>query len=180
MILAAVYFSGVEVLAIYSDTIHAVCQDYVFEKASGLTKSYDNETNKTKVIAGWVAENIKWGELPHCKSAFWVSAKNGSVPCRTLDAGCGACGEKSELISAMLNSIGIEAVRIDASPCWGHAWNEARINNEWTLFDATGDTVQNFGTTRQKFAENHTLCNYTAYWPNGTSFDVTEKYKPSL
>jgi hypothetical protein len=129
-----IHLSGSILLAIFSDTIHPVCQDYVFEKASGLTNGDKNETNKTLTIANWVAINIKWGALPHCKSTVSFSGENDSVPCRALTAGCGACGEKSELVSSMLNSIWIEAVRVDGSPCLGHSWNEAKIHNEWLFF----------------------------------------------
>jgi transglutaminase-like putative cysteine protease len=161
-------------IPIQSYITHPNCQNDIYNKALELTKGDNNETNKVWTVANWVAINITWNNKFPCKKIF--------SDCETLTSGCGACGEKSDLISSMLNSIGIEAVKVSAMPCRDHDWNEAKIDNQWVFFDAATNEVLHFNMTKTDFEKvyNYTVCNLTAYYLNGTSFDVTDEYKPSF
>lgn len=130
-----------------------------------------NDTIQTvKNIGEWVVTNINWSDTPACKTKLTENE------CKTLLLGCGACGEKSELVAALLNSLNIPAVVTEAVS-EDHAWNEVLINGQWILLDATSGKL--FFNISKKEWEKHLKRNLSVverYWANGTRIDVTKEY----
>jgi len=163
----------------YVDAVAVVnypfCDNKISAIAIELANNSNNETEIVLNIANWVSRNINWSTNASCKRSFYIY-----TPCDVLAKKCGACGEKSDLISSMLNSIGIDAVSV-ATLGEDHTWNEVKINNEWIFLDATADGgVDNFNMSKRDFEKNpdynRSLSYVIAYYPNETRFDVTRNY----
>ena len=138
------------------------------EAAKKLAKPYQTEKEKTRAIYTWISTNIRYDEKQEKaaqknptyrigyssetdlqqKRQEYVQGKIEHM----LKKKKGVCQDYSWLFQAMLGEIGIECEfvsgysrtspsqmgRIPHSP--RHAWNAAKIDGEWALFDLTWST----------------------------------------
>lgn len=146
------------------------CENSLKEKALQLANGTENETETVLKISNWVSENIKWDDDLYCKRVFSV--------CETLIKKCGACGEKADLVSGLLNSLNISSVSVETKG-EDHTTNEALINKQIVFLDASGDKgVSNFNMSKKDYETiyNKNISSMMKYFPNGTRIDITMDY----
>ena len=138
------------------------------EAARKLAKPYQTEKEKARAIYTWISTNIRYDEkqekaaqknptyrIGYSSEADLQQKRQEYIQEKiehTLKKKKGVCQDYSWLFQAMLTEIGIECEfvsgysrtspsqmgRIPQRP--GHAWNAAKIDGEWALFDLTWST----------------------------------------
>jgi len=140
-----------------------------------LTKPFPKDVEKVRAIFYWIADNIEYD---------FASFKDNTVtttqvqPETVYNKRKAVCEGYSNLFKAMLNSCNIESevisgyARNDIETIFlydsNHAWNSAKINNRWYLFDVTWarDTLNKkvndfyFQTEPEIFILNHYPTDY--------------------
>jgi hypothetical protein len=147
-----------------------LCQDILFLVAEELKNESNNQTEIVLKISNRVSQNINWSDTQYCKRCL--------TDCETISKRCGACGEKSDLVSALLNSIGIDTVSVVAHG-EDHTSNDVLIDNQWVFLDATGDGgTLNFNMSKHDYEKvyNKSISSMFIYYPNKTETEVTEDY----
>ena len=139
------------------------------QAAQDLTAPYKDETSKVRAIFSWLAYHLEYDNRQlrkitkkQSKGPKKVQVKSAAEAKRleleresdamerALKKKKGVCQDYAWLFTAMLQEVGIEAEfvvghgRTDPSTRFsselGHAWNAAKIDGEWSLFDVTWST----------------------------------------
>lgn len=139
------------------------------QAAKDLTEPYEDETSKARAIFSWLAFHLEYDKRQlrkitkkQSKGPQKISAaseeeakkilldKESAAMERALKKKKGVCQDYAWLFTAMLAEVGIEAEfvvghgRTEPSARYsselGHAWNAAKIDGEWALFDVTWST----------------------------------------
>lgn len=117
---------------VYNDSKINMC-----ELANSISRSYNTDHEKFRVIFRWIANNIKYSECANSSASSVLKSKKAS------------CLGYARLLKEMSNCIGIECGVVDG---WvktkindigvrikqpDHSWNIARINGKEYLFDVS-------------------------------------------
>ncbi len=136
------------------------------QAAKELTEPYKDESSKARAIFSWLAYHLEYDKRQLRKITKKMSKgpqkinasseaeakkmlleKERAAMERALKKKKGVCQDYAWLFTAMLEEVGIEAEfvvghgRTEPSARYsselGHAWNAAKIDGEWALFDVT-------------------------------------------
>jgi hypothetical protein len=113
-------------------------------KALAITAHLDTDSAKIRAVNDWVYHNQ--GFAPN--DQYFVVSALGPTPVQVMERG-GDCANKSRLVAAMLNSVGIDAGLVMLSPCppntkncwFVHTVVEARYEGGRMVVDPTWDVA---------------------------------------
>jgi hypothetical protein len=107
-----------------------------------LTSPYENEEDKVRAIYSWVANNLSYS-LRKMRYQYTYSDQQEIVDDALKSRNC-VCQGYAELFHALCSEAGIDSyvvsgyVKLDGKiEDFSHAWNAARVNGKWYLFDPT-------------------------------------------
>lgn len=143
-----------------------------------LTSPFSSDLLKTRAVFYWIASNIEYdsNDIGSGSSTSYPSVRE--IINDTYKFRKGDCRGYSQLFRHMLELSGIKSIvitgysRTDLKNCFSrkpdHAWNSAKIDNQWYLFDVTwaGNSINEindfwFKTDPDTFILNH----YPEYQP---------------
>ncbi len=122
-----------------------------------LTKPFETEAEKARVIFTWVAENIRYDyakfKNPPPKPVYRGRTRQEIEEEKkewleedlqyTLRKKKGVCADYSQLVQRMCETAGLESVIVSGESrrlrgrSGSHAWNAIKIDGQWRLVDAT-------------------------------------------
>ncbi len=126
--------------------------DNVYALTRYLIKPYNNDYDKLKVIAYWIASHIAYDSYKYDGK---INMREMNVKYDILQAKVGICGDFSELMVKMANIAGVRNVKYVSGyhvegvslfkrnysrremPDVRHAWNEAKIDGRKFFIDTT-------------------------------------------
>jgi hypothetical protein len=117
------------------------CKD-VDNIASYISENFKTENDKIRAVYYWIASRISY-DVAGMYNIDIDETTDDKIK-NTLRTRKGICANYALLFKAISNKLGIEAVLIDgytkqngAIDSISHAWNAAKINGQWQLFDTT-------------------------------------------
>ena len=158
---------------------------------SFLTKPFDNDYDKAKVISFWIASRISYDEYLYNNGGA-TKLRNtyfGQKPKELLKSRVGICGDFADLFREMCRRAGIRAynirgyaypsnIRLTTSQkkSQGHVWNYFIYNNKMiyvdTTFMAEGRTgVKGSGSSMNRDRALRKIKNKNKYQSKTSSFD---------
>ncbi|MBR3501951.1 MAG: transglutaminase domain-containing protein [Alphaproteobacteria bacterium] len=140
-----------------------------------LVEPYDNDYDKLKVIAYWIASHIAYDSYKFNNGQ--VNRKEAQLEYDVLKARTGVCGDFAQLFTDMARVAGIKAqyvsgyvvenqdrlkrsYRIKDMPEVGHAWNKVEIDKRKFFVDTTfmsGASIGNDGRRPTTFRHKRDL-----------------------
>lgn len=141
--------------------------DNVKSLTAYLTKGYDSDYDKLKVIAYWMASHIVYDGYKYDSSAG-VNAKAFKYKYDILKAKVGICSDFAQLFSEMATAAGVKNVSVVSGyvvktkklkrkysqrelPAAGHAWNRVTADGRTFYVDTTFMAPEVIGATGKKF-----------------------------
>ena len=104
------------------------------QQAVIITENFSTDAARIRAVNNWVYHNK--GFAPNDR--YFIVAALGPTPIQVMELG-GDCADKSRLVAAMLNSIGIDAGLVMISPCFHcgfiHTVVEAQYENGRMVVD---------------------------------------------
>ncbi|MGE5417220.1 MAG: transglutaminase domain-containing protein [Acidobacteriota bacterium] len=147
----------------------------------------ESDADKVRAIHDWVANNIEY-DIEGARTRKYED----SLAVRVLQRKKGICGGYSNLISAMLDAVGVRnrivegwarhsdetwADLLRRSPEADHAWNEVYIGGRWIIIDSTWDA----GYTDDSLSVFHKQFSLKYYDPDPACFGLDHSQtKPSI
>lgn len=136
----------------YIDDIPRQKEDRISSLVDYLVKPFDNDYDKAKAIAFWIASHINYDTYLYNngKTTKLFSAYQGQTAKDLLKSRVGICGDFAELFIAMCKEAGIRARKVYGYaypsenkpsarelPNYGHAWNQFAYKGEIINVDTT-------------------------------------------
>ncbi len=107
-------------------------------QAMAITAHLDTDSARIRAVNDWVYHNQGFDKNHH----YFLVPALGPTPVQVIQHG-GDCADKSRLVAAMLNNLGIDAGLVMISPCWYcgfiHTVVEARYEGGRMVVDPTWD-----------------------------------------
>jgi len=142
----------------------------IVKLANQITKDIKTDYDKIKAVHNWVSKNITYDMEKYKQGKFYDN--EGAV--KALETKKGLCRDYSNLTTALLRAVGIEARTVIGQAAtngswYGHAWTEAKVGDRWISMDTTWDAgnIKNGGFV-PKFSEKY-------FDMAQTEFDKTHK-----
>lgn len=136
----------------YVDRTPRDAEDYVSSLANYLTKPFDDDYDKAKAIAFWIASRINYDEYLYRngKTSRLINSYKGQNPNELLKSRVGICGDFAELFMALCKRAGVRA-RLVTGYTYpsdrylsakqkrnsGHAWNYFMYKGKKIYVDTT-------------------------------------------
>ena len=129
------------------------------QHATKITESLSTDSARIRKLNDWVYQNKGFAK----NDRYFIVSALGPTPIQVMEQG-GDCSDKSRLVAAMLNSLGINAGLVMISPCphcgFIHTVVEAEYENGRMVVDPTWDVDYPTGDGRFFGAES---------WPGPTA-----------
>jgi hypothetical protein len=108
------------------------------QHATRVTENLKTDSARIRAVNDWVYQNKSFAK----NDRYFIVPALGPTPIQVMEKG-GDCSDKSRLVAAMLNSLGIEAGLVMISPCpdcgFIHTVVEAKYENGRMVVDPTWD-----------------------------------------
>ena len=108
------------------------------QQAMAITEHLDTDSERIRAVNDWVHHNQGFAKNDH----YFLASALGPTPIQVMQHG-GDCADKSRLVAAMLNNLGIDAGLVMISPCWYcgfiHTVVEARYEGGRMVVDPIWD-----------------------------------------
>jgi transglutaminase-like putative cysteine protease len=103
-----------------------------------------DELGKAKYLYRYVATNVSYDYDDYYDQEDWNCLYDALIK------GSAVCTGYAEALYTLYNLAGIDCLYVTGYVdhrivFGGHAWNLAKVNGDWYLFDATWDTIEGFG-----------------------------------
>ncbi len=108
------------------------------QHAAVITENLNTDSARIRAVNDWVYQNKSFAK----NDRYFIVSALGPTPIQVMEQG-GDCSDKSRLVAAMLNSLGIDAGLVMISPCpdcgFIHTVVEAKYENGRMVIDPTWD-----------------------------------------
>jgi hypothetical protein len=117
------------------------------QRAVAITENLNTNSARIRAVNDWVYHNKGFAK----NDRYFIMPTLGPTPIQVMEQG-GDCSDKSRLVAAMLNSVGIDAGLIMIAPCphcqFIHTVVEAEYENGRMVVDPTWDVDYPTGDSR--------------------------------
>ena len=119
----------------------------LWQQARAITENLHTDSARIRAVNDWVYHNKGFAK----NDRYFIMPTLGPTPIQVMEQG-GDCSDKSRLVAAMLNSVGIDAGLIMIAPCphcqFIHTVVEAEYENGRMVVDPTWDVDYPTGDSR--------------------------------
>lgn len=127
-----------------------------------IKSNFQTESDRIRAVYYWTANSISYDVENMYEVKFDEKIENRIT--RAFKNKKGVCFDFATIFKQLTNSVGINAVVVTGYTKWNkikidnlsHAWNAARVDNKWCLFDPTwGAGFVRYGVFTKSFDDKH-------------------------